>query len=101
MCDILIPDVADVNDSVAVTATNGLLIMVKSQLRSLIAQKEQQENRRLSLREIQAATKISYSSLSRLANGHMSRFDIALLDALCEYFNCDVGDILQYAPDKR
>jgi len=72
--------------------------MIKCQLRSLIAAKEMRENRRISYREIEAETSISSSTLSRLGKNKMRQFNDKLLSALCHYFNCQVGDILQYQP---
>lgn len=75
--------------------------MVTSRLRALIADREKLLNRRISYREIEAATRISYSTLSRLGRGRVTQFNARLLDALCEYFECGVGDILQYTPNKK
>lgn len=75
--------------------------MIHSRLRSLISQKEMRENRRITYREIAGATRIPASTISRLVGDQMTRFETDTLAALCKYFECNVGDILDYQLDEE
>ena len=45
-------------------------------------------------------TGISQNALSQLAQGKTTRYYANTLIKLCEYFGCDVGDLLTYVPDE-
>ncbi len=74
---------------------------IRSRLKVLIAEKEVAEHRKISYEDIQKATGISTSALSSLANSDTTRFFENTLTKLCEYFNCQVGDLLVYVPDEE
>jgi putative transcriptional regulator len=67
---------------------------IKNRLKILIAEKEIKENRKLTLRTISQEIGISTKSLMAYARQDVVRFDAAVLEAFCKYFNCKVGDIL-------
>ena len=67
---------------------------IKNRLKILIAEKEIKENRKLTLRTISQEIGISTKSLVAYTNQNVERFDAMVLDAFCNNFNCDVGDIL-------
>jgi DNA-binding Xre family transcriptional regulator len=69
--------------------------VVRSQLRILLAAKEHREGRTISLRELQRETKVPISTVMGMANNTIKRVPLDELNALCEYLNCDVGDILK------
>ncbi|MHC1733430.1 MAG: helix-turn-helix domain-containing protein [Bacteroidales bacterium] len=74
--------------------------MIRNRFNILRITKALEENRpKISLRDIHYATGISEKTLSAWANGSVKRYDDVILDALCCYFNCDVGDLLVF--DKR
>lgn len=68
---------------------------MRSQLRILLAAKEHREGRTISLRELQRETKVPISTVMGMANNTIKRVPLDELNALCEYLNCDVGDILK------
>ncbi|RRR75364.1 MAG: XRE family transcriptional regulator [Candidatus Viridilinea halotolerans] len=74
--------------------------MIYSRLKDLIDQKETIEGRSLSYRTIQDECGVSASTISRLANNKMDRFEKDLLNKLCLYFACSVSDILEYRPNE-
>jgi putative transcriptional regulator len=74
--------------------------MIYSRLKLLIAQKETNEGRSLSYRTIEEESGVSASTISRLANNKMDRFERDLLNKLCTYFACSLGDILEYRPSE-
>jgi len=68
---------------------------VKSQLRRLLADKAHHEGRTISLREVVRSTKVPISTVMGMANNTIKRVPLEELNDLCDYFNCDVGDILK------
>lgn len=68
---------------------------MRSQLRILLAQKSDREGRTISLRELQRETKVPISTVMGMANNTIKRVPLEELNDLCEYFDCDVGDILK------
>jgi len=67
---------------------------IKNRLKILIAEKEIRENRKLTLRIISQEARVSTNSLTAYNNQDVVRFDAPVLEAFCQYFNCDIGDIL-------
>ncbi len=70
--------------------------MIRYRLKELIADKEFQEDRRITMDEITQATGISRPTLSRIANtkGYSTTTDI--LDKLCNYFECRLDQLAEY-----
>lgn len=68
---------------------------MRSQLRTLLAAKSEQEGRTISLREVVRETKVPISTVMGMANNTIRRVPLDELNQLCEYFDCDVGDILK------
>lgn len=68
---------------------------MRSQLRILLAQKSDREGRTISLRELQRDTGVPISTVMGMANNTIKRVPLDELNELCEYFGCDVGDILK------
>lgn len=68
---------------------------MRSQLRILLAQKSDREGRTISLRELQRETGVPISTVMGMANNTIKRVPLEELNDLCEYFDCDVGDILK------
>jgi putative transcriptional regulator len=62
--------------------------------------KEIGEGRILSLRKMEAECGIAYSTLHALSKGDFKGIHNATLDALCKYFGCGVGDLLEYVEDE-
>jgi putative transcriptional regulator len=67
---------------------------IKNRLKILIAEKEIKENRKLTLRTISQEIGISTNSLVAYTNQNVVRFDASVLEAFCQYFNCEIGEIL-------
>jgi putative transcriptional regulator len=74
--------------------------MIYSRLKLLIAQKAMEEGRSISYRTIEDECGVSASTISRLANNKIDRFEKELLNKLCLYFDCSVGDLLEYRPSE-
>lgn len=69
--------------------------MIRFRLKELIADKSFRESRRVTLDEVAEATGVHRTTLSRIANkvGYSTSTDV--LDALCDFFQCEVGEIAE------
>lgn len=68
---------------------------MKSNLVVLAAQKAQREGKRVSLIRIATETKISKYTIYALANNELAEYPKDVLEKLCNYFGCDIGDLLK------
>jgi len=75
--------------------------VIRFRLKELIAEKEFQEQRRLTLKEIAEATGVARATLSRILNqpGWSTRTEY--LDRLCAYFDCKIEELIEYVPDEE
>ena len=56
--------------------------------------------RKMTSRELAAAIGLSETNLSLLKSGKVKGIRFGTLEAICEYLECQPGDILEYKPDK-
>lgn len=73
--------------------------MIRSRMKWLRLAKEERDGVKLTYRTIATHTGISTGALMRLMNSEFDRVDSNTLNALCRYFGCQVGDLLEYVPD--
>lgn len=78
----------------------GTSDMLRFYLKRLIAEKELEWGKRISMSEISESTGIHVSTLSRLANHKAVNTSSANIEALCDYFECRIQDLVEYIPDK-
>lgn len=64
--------------------------MIKSRLKVLLAEHD------MSQTELAEKIGIRQATISDLCNNKSKRIPISALDAICEYFDCDVSDILKH-----
>lgn len=69
--------------------------MIRYKLKELIARKSFDEGRRVTLDEVSAETGISRNTLSRIANKRGYSTTIDAIDRLCEYFDCEIKDLIE------
>lgn len=55
---------------------------------------------KMSLTELAERLDMSMTNLSLLKNGKVKGVRFETLNSLCTILNCEVGDILEYVPDK-
>lgn len=67
---------------------------LKNRFLYLMTEKERQLGRNISYTEIAKATGVSVGVISRWANNEVDRFDRPIIEKLCDYFDCDLGDLL-------
>jgi putative transcriptional regulator len=73
--------------------------MIYSRLKVLIAEKELKAGRRLTYRTIAKETGVSTSTLVRLVSQNFDRIDVATIETLCRYFDCQPGDLIRWDKD--
>lgn len=77
--------------------------MVRSRLKVLIHERNTERLRRgkkaLTTRQIAALAGISHSTLTGLTANRTEQANYKTLQALCRFFNCSPGDILEYLPE--
>ena len=74
--------------------------MIRFLLKERIAEKEFKEKRKITLDEVSSETGISRNTLSRIANSYGYNTTTDALDKMCNYFQCDISDIVKYIPNE-
>lgn len=91
-----------IDDNIYVDSSNGRYytpVVIRSKLRRLRLEKEERERRKLPYRVIAEETRLSQGVLVRLMNSEFERVEVPTLNALCQYFGCGIGDLLEYVSD--
>lgn len=75
--------------------------MLRFRFKALLSDKEFAEGRSISLQEVSNATGVNRMTLSKLANhkGHNATSDV--IDKLCDYFECEIQELVQHIPNKK
>ena len=74
--------------------------MIRYHLKELIAEKEFQEKRRITVSEIAQETAINRMTLSKMMNHQGSSTVTDNLDKLCNYFDCEIEKLITHVKDK-
>ena len=69
---------------------------IYNKFRVLLAEKAEKEQRNIPLKEVERKTGITWTTLQSWANNKVSRFDEPVIIALCDFLECEVGDLLVY-----
>jgi putative transcriptional regulator len=73
----------------------GQAMAIRVRLRELL------ERRGMAQTELQARSRLGYSTINALYHGKTERVEFATLDAICEAVGCEVGEIIEYVPEKK
>jgi putative transcriptional regulator len=68
--------------------------MIQFRLKELMARKERLEQHRVTYAVITERTRISPSTLSRMANSELDMVGLSVIDRLCEFFPCTPGELM-------
>ena len=74
--------------------------MIQSRLKELIAARSREKRRRITYRDVRDATGISTSTLFKLANDKAAMVGFSVIDRLCEFLECQPGDLLIRVTDE-
>lgn len=64
----------------------------------LLHTKEAAEHRNISISEVARKTGIARKTLQAWAAGKITRYDAPVIEALCKYFACSVGELIVHEP---
>ncbi|MCQ8876541.1 helix-turn-helix transcriptional regulator [Pseudoalteromonas shioyasakiensis] len=70
--------------------------MIIYNLKELIDAKSEKENRKIPLTEVAEAAGVQKSAISKMAKNSNYSTTTKTLDALCNYFDCKIEDIITY-----
>jgi len=70
--------------------------MIQCRMRELIALKARRERRRITYEDVQAGSGVNKNSIVKLANDRAAMVGISVIDRLCDYFDCQPGDLFVY-----
>jgi|GEM_PF-1196259 Predicted transcriptional regulator len=73
--------------------------MIRSRLKRLRLEKEEREGRKLTYRVISHETGLSPGVINRVIHSDFAQISTDTIDRLCAYFQCTVGELLEYVPD--
>lgn len=82
-------------------ARYNVIAMIRVKFKQLLDDKAFSEGRRITLNEVSEATKIARATLNRIANRPGYNTTLDNIDALCSYFSCTPGDLLEYVNSPR
>lgn len=74
---------------------------VNNRFAALLAEQRIKERRNISLQEVAEKTGISRKTLYAWENNTVTRFDLPVIAALCEYFNIDAGELIQFIREEK
>lgn len=60
----------------------------------LLSEKERRENRRITQTEIAEAVDLSIHTVGRWMRNEVGKFEAPVVERICDYFGCEVGDLL-------
>ena len=69
------------------------------QIRELMAAESRKDRRRITYDDIFFSTQISKTALTRLGNDREKRVALNIIDRLCDYFDCQPGELFIYVPE--
>lgn len=74
--------------------------MLRFKLKELLAEKEFQEGRVITMVEVASSTGIHRMTLSKLSNHRGYNPTADVLDRLCNYFNCRIEQLVEHIPEE-
>ena len=75
--------------------------MIQIQIKQLLAVKQQQWGKHITLTEVSSETGISRMTLHRALKNQQYKLSTDSIDRLCAFFKCDLTDLIRYLPDQE
>ncbi len=73
--------------------------MIQTRLREVMLQRELEYREPYTIKQIAEVSGLNPDTISNFRSGKTTRFDAAVLDALCQALDVQPGDLLVYVPD--
>ena len=70
--------------------------MIQCRLRELMAAKGRAERRKITYDTIWTQSGVSRNTLTKLANDQSAMVGLSVIDRLCDYFQCQPGDLFVF-----
>jgi len=75
--------------------------MLRFRLKELLAEREFNEGRVITLTEVAATTGVHRMTLSKIANHRGYNPTADVLDKLCDYFSCRIEQLVEHIPARQ
>ncbi len=75
--------------------------MLRFKIKEMIARKEFDEGRRVTIAEVAEAAGIHRMTLSKLINQKGYNAGTDTLDRLCDYFQCKIEELVEHIPNEQ
>ncbi|MBE2269002.1 MAG: helix-turn-helix transcriptional regulator [Anaerolinea sp.] len=72
---------------------------LQNRLFELLSDKERREKRRITQSEVAEAVDVSLHTIIRWMRNDVTKFEAPIVERLCDYFGCEVGDLLYLVRD--
>jgi putative transcriptional regulator len=69
---------------------------VRNRLLLLMQQEERRINRRIKQKDIADFAGVSEHTIIKWVRNEVTRYDAHIIERLCDYFNCEIGDLLYF-----
>jgi putative transcriptional regulator len=75
--------------------------MIRFRIKSLLEEKSFKEGKRYTIKDLIETTGMSRPTISRIANepGYSTTTDT--INLLCEFFDCQPGELMEFIPDEK
>lgn len=77
------------------------MMEIRNKFRILLAQKEVRDGRSYTYDDITEATGVARATVASYMTGAVSRYDSKTLRAFCDWFDCELSEMLEYPPAMR
>ncbi|MBZ0282967.1 MAG: helix-turn-helix transcriptional regulator [Anaerolineae bacterium] len=67
---------------------------IRNRFLILLAEKEKREGRRIRNKEIAQVVGVTQHTVARWLKNEVDKVELPVLEAFCDYFACEVGDLL-------
>lgn len=74
---------------------------MRNRLLTLMSEKQIRENKIVTQADVADAIGISRQAIHKWIHNDIASYPATTLDKLCEYFGCEVGDILERVKDPK
>lgn len=74
---------------------------MQNRLLALIGEKQAKTNKLVTQEEVADAVGMTPQAFSKWVRNEVKSYSVDTLDKLCEFFDCEVGDILHRIPSNR
>ena len=75
-----------------------MTVPINNKFGVLLAEKRMREKRNIPFSEVHEETGVSRPTLQAWSNNTVTRFDLPVIEALCQYFGVSLSDLLEYIP---